>query len=102
MPVHLPIRPEGFVVVDDAVAAVLLPYLRQLWHIRRKPGGLDRPVLIRRDGTRWGEQVLLARWIARAPPDRFTQHLNGDVLDCRRANLRLVVSRGEAGLPRPA
>lgn len=92
-------RPEGFVVVDDAIAVLLLPHLRQLWHIRRKPGGLERPVLIRHDGTRWGEQVLLARWITRAPPCRFPQHLNGDVLDCRRVNLRLVVSRGEAGTP---
>lgn len=99
MAVRLRMQPEGFVIVDEDFAQVLARYWRRDWAIRLVPGGLRRPALVMPNGKRWGERVPLARLVTHAPPHLFPQHLNGDVLDCRRENLCLVVSRGEAGTP---
>jgi hypothetical protein len=40
--------------------------------------------------TRKSITVLLHRFILNAPPDKHVDHINGDGLDNRRANLRLV------------
>lgn len=97
MAVRLRMQPGGFVIVDEDFARVLAQHWQRDWSIRLVPGGLRRPALVMPNGKRWGERVRLARLVTHAPPQLFPQHLNGDVLDCRRANLRLVVSRGEAG-----
>ncbi|HEX6957766.1 MAG TPA: hypothetical protein VF194_07250 [Ferrovibrio sp.] len=97
MPVLIPMEPEDHVIVDEDFAQVLARHWRRGWSIRREPQGLRRPALIIPNGMRWKDRVRIARLVTHAPPNRFPQHLNGDVLDCRRANLRLVVSRGEAG-----
>lgn len=97
MAVRLRMQPEGFVIVDEDFAQVLARHWRQDWSIRRERSGLHRPALVMPNGKRWGDRVRLARLVTHAPPHLFPQHLNGDVLDCRRSNLRLVVSRGEAG-----
>jgi hypothetical protein len=97
MPVRLPMRPEGSVLVDDDVAAVLARHWRRGWYIHRNYDGLHRPVLVIPQRRGEAERIRLARLISQAPPHLFPQHLNGDVLDCRRENLRLVVSRGRAG-----
>ncbi|WP_341703840.1 hypothetical protein [Ferrovibrio sp.] len=98
MPTRLPMHPDGFVIVDDDFAAALLKCWRRGWSIRRERQGLQRPELIMPNGG-WGQRARLARLVTQAPPHRFPQHINGDVLDCRRQNLRLVASRGEAGTP---
>lgn len=99
MAVSLPVRPDGFVVVDDDFAQVLARHWRRGWSIRRAIDGQHRPTLVIPNGTRWGQRVRLARLVTQAPPHLFPKHLNGDVLDCRRANLRLVPIRSEAGVP---
>src|SRR3546814_6172038 len=99
MPVHLPMHPDGFVVVDDDFAAALLKDWRRGWRIEAAGLDLPRPVLVIPNRKRWGIRARLARLVTQAPPHLFPQHINGDVLDCRRKNLRLVVSRGEAGSP---
>jgi hypothetical protein len=72
---------------------------RKGWALRRTNGGHRRPELII-PGPRGGERrYRVARLICNAPPGLFPQHLNGDVMDCRRSNLRLIRSRGEAGYP---
>lgn len=102
MPVCLPMRPEGFVLVDDDVAAVLAACWRSGWTIRRANTGEHRPELIIPNGKRWGQRARLARLVTHAPPNLFPQHLNGDVLDCRRANLWLAFSRGAVAADPPA
>jgi hypothetical protein len=91
-------RPEGYVLVDEDFARALARHWRRGWSIRRENTGQNRPSLVMPNGARWGQRVRLARLVTQAPPHLFPQHINGDVLDCRRSNLRLVVSRGEAGL----
>lgn len=98
MAVRLRMQPEGFVIVDEDFAQVMARYWRRDWAIRLVPGGLRRPALVMPNGKRWGERVRLARLVTRAPLNLFPQHLNGDVLDCRRSNLRLVPIRSEAGI----
>jgi hypothetical protein len=98
MAIRLPMRPEGYVLVDEDFARMLARHWRKDWHIRRANSGERRPLLVVPNGKRWGEQARLARLVTQAPPHLFPQHINGDVLDCRRSNLRLVMSRGEAGL----
>jgi hypothetical protein len=97
MAVCWPMRPDGFVVVDDDFAQVLAGHWSRGWSIRRANDGQQRPILVIPNGTRWGQRVRLARLITQSPPHLFPQHRNGDVLDCRKANLRLVGSRGRAG-----
>ena len=84
----------GEVLVDDRVAYVLMGL-----RISRNTIGNRRPVIsIPRGAGKWPLTVPLAHLIAHCRGTGFfVQHLNGDVLDCRHANLKRVRTRGEAG-----
>jgi len=73
---------------------VLSRHWRKGWSIRRAADGQHRPELFTPGKSGWPKRARLARLVTDAPSHLFPQHRNGDVLDCRRANLRLVVSRG--------
>lgn len=98
MAVRLQMWPDGFVIVDEDVAVALSKHCRRGWYIHRNYDGLHRPVLVMPQRRGGAKRIRLARLITQAPPNLFPQHLNGDVLDCRRVNLRLTASRGEAGV----
>lgn len=67
--------------------------------IYRTRVGLCRPFFcIRVEHGRWPQTIAIARWIVGGyRTGMFAKHLNGNVLDCRRANLEPVRTRGEAG-----
>jgi len=100
----LPIRRGGHVIVNDDIAQALEPLLAMGWWIYRPNQGTHRPYLVstsrKTPRSRWPEQAPLARIVLGAiPKTLFPRHSNGNVLDCRRENLTLTVSRGEAGTP---
>ena len=77
----------------------LYPVLsRYRWYIPKSQyAGNPRPfTTVTKDGKI--SQLRLARVITKAPHGLFPKHLNGNFLDCRRANLKLVSWRDEAGL----
>ena len=93
----LAIRSGGHVLVDAHFADWLLQCWGERWAVRRDTHGQRRPLLmLPYPAGKWTD-YRLARLVSRAPPNLFPKHLNGDVMDCRRANLALVRSRGEAG-----
>ena len=69
-------------LVDDAD----FEWLNQWkWHVT--PRGYARRAVPREGGQRW---VLMHRQILDAPPHLWSDHINGNRLDNRRSNLRLV------------
>lgn len=81
-----------FALVDDAD----LPMLSQ-WKWQAQPNGGGAFYAARRsllsDGRESGEpqrMILMHRVLAGTPADKVTDHINGDSLDNRRANLRSV------------
>jgi hypothetical protein len=93
---RLPIRNRPWHILIDAE---LYPILSM--HTWRVPGGrypqLPRPFTYQPDESGRAKAIFLARALTHAGENEFPQHLNGDRLDCRRANLRLAATRGEAG-----
>lgn len=101
---EIPISPNKVTLVDDEDAAAVLRLKWQastnnhrVWYARRPfwSGGRRRT-------------VLLHRWLLDAPAGALVDHINGDGLDNRRANLRLCnhsqnaanalwVTRGKSG-----
>ncbi len=90
------------VVNDDRsiiIDANLYPILsRYRWYIHGgQYAGNPRPfTTVRKDGKE--RQLRLARAITKAPQGLYPKHLNGNFLDCHRANLKLVTWRDDAGL----
>lgn len=90
---------RGFVAIVDA--ADFARAMEFVW-VARPNGRLDRP------GTlKWYASCpkigLLHRWLMDAPKSLQVDHINGDSLDCRRANMRLcTVSENMRNRPRPA
>ena len=79
---------RAYVLVDAADYEAISRYR---WHIVN--GRLPRPRVSRYEGTSPGRKRLqLSRELLGLPPGRYPEvdHVNGDTLDCRRANLRAV------------
>ena len=72
---------------------------RNGFRIYRTRVGLCRPFFrFPVECGKWPRTVPIARWIVGGYcTGMFAKHLNGNVLDCRRANLEPVRTRGEAG-----
>ncbi len=92
---YIPGTWDEHVIVDDAVAEALLPFLQRGWMLRRIQGGKRRPALFKRGAGEggWPMEIRLARFLTRAKPCFFVEHKNGNVLDCRYSNLYLVQAR---------
>ena len=78
------------IIVDDKVAKLICRYD---WRIGPRYNRIGNP----RPHAFLPKQVYLARLLTDAKKGQFVQHLNGNTLDCRLENLRLVATRGEAG-----
>jgi hypothetical protein len=76
---------QGRVAVVDEQDFAGLSALK--WMASCKRGKWYACRFVRSNGQRKPE--YMARVILAAPPDRFVDHINGDTLDNRRANLRL-------------
>lgn len=88
-------------IIDAADAHLAAPYL---WYAKdvHRPDGTLRNVYAIRKGRR-GERIPLHRVIAETPAGMETDHINGDGLDNRRANLRHATrsqNRSNQGIPR--
>jgi hypothetical protein len=67
------------------------------WHL--KTGGAPDKVYAQttvRTGDGGKRSVLLHRFIMGARPGEIVDHKSGDTLDCRRSNLRVTTTRGNA------
>lgn len=89
------------VIVDDAFADWLVRHWGMGWSVHRGTNGNRRPILLLPRPTGEGKAFQLARVVSGAAQRQYPQHLNGNVMDCRHANLRLVKERGEAGYTEP-
>jgi hypothetical protein len=88
---------RGFVtIVDDEDHEALA---RFRWYASGKPPYIYAQRDERRDGLR--RAIMMHRVIASAPPRLVVDHLNGDGLDNRRANLRVCSQSHNIGNARP-
>lgn len=62
------------------------------WRVRRR----KKPYRVISKHPRTGKNVSLARMVTNASADEFVQFLDGNGLNCTRANLALVARRSEA------
>lgn len=90
-PIHsIPVRPDATALVDPCDAALAREYD---W---RRGGTGDRyAVALIRDGDSL-KTCYLHRVVAGAGPGEIVDHRNGDPLDCRRENLRIVDASANA------
>ncbi|MDP2123289.1 MAG: hypothetical protein Q8J92_02810 [Parvibaculum sp.] len=90
---------NDYLLLDDCAAQWLI---RRGRNIYRASAGHRRPFFIMR-GRGKAFTVQVARWrVGGYQSPAFAKHLNGDVLDCRRANLQRVFTAGEACvMPQP-
>lgn len=84
-PIHLSNGMTAFVSAEDAHLAALK------WYAKRSPGGLVYAArnIVAPNGKRATLRLHTAV-LGQAPGDMHIDHINGDGLDCRRENLRLV------------
>lgn len=92
--VRWPLKDGSGVLLDPDVYA----HLAGKWSLYRQSAGSRRVIVVQRRKP-WGkaERAMLDRVIMGAREGQWVVHLNGDVADCRRANMRLTTSRLEAG-----
>jgi hypothetical protein len=88
------VNSDRTIVIDTSLYSVLSRYR---WYIPKSQyAGNPRPfTTVRKDGK--VRQLRLARAITKAPQGLYPKHLDGNFLDCRRANLKLVTWRDDAG-----
>jgi len=94
-------RDGAFVMIDRDVAEWLTRMRYRVTIPERRKIGNCRPRVCIKDpksGT-WTNKNL-SRVVANPPRRLYVQHLNGDLLDCRRENLRLTGSKAVAGAGR--
>ena len=90
------------IVNDDRrilIDADLFPVLsRHRWYLSKEPYSLaPRPYTFARDAEGRKRGQVLARLVSHAGKGEYVEHRNGDSLDCRRQNLRLVGTKEGAG-----
>lgn len=96
------INHEGMVAVDDSTYPILCGHR---WWLSRSGHGRPYTSIPKEDRKQGGPWcAYLARLLTRAVPGvHMVQHINGNTLDCRMSNLRLVSAsspdRGQAGHP---
>lgn len=86
-----PFRCPPEVKYDPEDAALLAPYGRWYIHMRGRWGYACTNV-----GGRKRRRIAMHRLITGAPPELVVDHINGDTLDNRRSNLRIVTLRENA------
>lgn len=92
--VRWPLKDGSGVLLDPDVYA----HLAGKWSLYRQSAGNRRVVVVERRKPRGkAESAMLDRVIMGAREGQWIVHLNGDVADCRRVNMRLTTSRQEAG-----
>ena len=96
-PVRIPLSHDQHALVDAADFPLLAPFR---WHAENRNG---RWFAARRErsggnGARW-RTIMMHRQLLDALPGTLVVHVNGDSLDNRRSNLR-VVTRREVGMQR--
>ena len=97
--VRWPLKDGSVVLLDVDV----YPHLARSCGLYRTSEGSRRVILYER-GKGWGKAAVapLDRILMRAKPGQWVVHLNGDVADCRRCNMRLTRDRQVAGNRRKA
>lgn len=87
--IEIPLTRRKVALIDDEDRERVAPFKWSLTcHKERNPPDY----YARRSAWRSGKSVtvLMHRFILNAPPDKHVDHINGDGLDNRRSNLRLV------------
>lgn len=84
--IRVPLTRGAFAVIDAADADLVLAHKWKLQGPPERPNGASRGF---RDGSGRVRHVSMHRLIMGAPPGMFVDHINGDTLDNRRANLRI-------------
>ena len=92
------VNSDEVIIIDAPLHAILKRYS---WCIPKgidagNPGPFTR---VKENGKE--RQWALARVVTKAPYGLYPKHLNGNFLDCRRANIELVDIKDEAGKSAP-
>ena len=95
MATYLPIKNEidRCILIDDEDAPVLSRYH---WYTPIDPKAIPRPYTWIQQEGKHPKTPRLARILTKAKRGQYVQHINGDPLDCRKENLRLVESQHES------